>query len=71
MLYVVCCSTNGTSPIKEAVVKVHFTCDFSCSKKEAKAFFKTAAKVAKAKAKAAKKAAKAEAAAKPNACHKA
>lgn len=70
MRYVVRCSTTVLVQLG-GIVKVHFTCDFSCSKKEAKAFFKAAAKVAKAKAKAAKKAAKAEAAAKPNACHKA
>lgn len=71
MRYVVRCSTTVLVQLGGCIVKLTFTCDFSCSKKEAKAFFKAAAKVAKANAKAAKKAAKAEAAAKPNACHKA
>ena len=62
MLYVVCCSTNGTSPSKEAPmrIKFHMDAELSCSKKELKKLLKAARKAAKAEAKAAKKAAKAE-----------
>lgn len=56
MLYVVCCSTNGTSPRKEAHMKValHVDADFRCSKKELKKLLKAARKMRKAEDKAAK-----------------